>query len=618
MSAGINFQELKANIQLPTPSGIALAIMSLSQQEDSTIQQVASLVMSDPALSGRILSIVNSAAFGARRAVATVQDAAMMLGMQAVSNFALSFSLLDSHKQGKCSGFDYAIYWSQSLAMAVAIAAITSRERTVPSEEAFTLGLLADVGRLALASVWPEGYSECLQQAKGEKLLQLEQARLSINHQAMSLMLLADWGLPPPFIEAIKLSFGKEKTDIARISRFSRQLKFAHQIARYCLAGTAFQSELQADLEKEACHHAMDKTALINMLSEINQQWHALGKEINIKTDVRLSLQATKDESSSQVQGLDLLLVDDDPMMIARLSKQLTTAGHRVASCRDGESALSHVIEHKPSLLITDWHMQPMDGITLCKALRATELGKKLYIIMLTAAETEDDLVEAFSVGIDDYVTKPVSSRVLLSRLRAGTRIVQLQQEIEREQHDVQRYTAELIATNQRLESIAHTDMLTDLPNRRYGLERLEQELEETKRFQRPLSILMLDLDYFKAINDTLGHDAGDQVLIHVAKLLKRAIRAIDIPCRLGGEEFMVIATNTEGATAMLLAERIRRVIEKYQPTGLDLPAPVTVSIGVAGMRDQQLSSKELMVQADNALYRVKQGRRNGVQLARG
>ncbi|MBW6453815.1 MAG: GGDEF domain-containing protein, partial [Methyloprofundus sp.] len=182
----------------------------------------------------------------------------------------------------------------------------------------------------------------------------------------------------------------------------------------------------------------------------------------------------------------------------------------------------------------------------------------------------------------------------------------------------VQRYTAELIATNQRLESIAHTDMLTDLPNRRYGLERLEQELEETKRFQRPLSILMLDLDYFKAINDTLGHDAGDQVLIHVAKLLKRAIRAIDIPCRLGGEEFMVIATNTEGATAMLLAERIRRVIEKYQPTGLDLPAPVTVSIGVAGMRDQQLSSKELMVQADNALYRVKQGRRNGVQLARG
>jgi len=618
MSVGINFKELKANIQLPSPSGTALAIMKLSQQEDSTVQQVAKLVMSDPALSGRILSITNSAAFGARRPVATIQGAAVMMGMKAISNFALSFSLLDSHKQGKCLGFDYAIYWSQSLAMAVAIAAITSRERTVAPEEAFTLGLLADVGRLVLASVWPDGYSQCLQQAKGEKLLQLEQERLSINHQTMCLMLLADWGLPLPFIKAMKLSFGEEENDISRISRFSRQLKFARQIALYCLADTAYQPELQTDLEKEACHHAMDKQALMNMLSEIKQQWHALGKEINVKTDARLSLQETKDESTSAIQGLDLLLVDDDPMVIARLSKQLTTAGHRVASCRDGESALKYVITHKPSLLITDWRMQPMDGIMLCKALRATELGKKLYIIMLTAAETEDDLVEAFGAGIDDYVTKPVSSKVLLSRLRAGARIVQLQKEVEKEQHDVQRYTAELIATNRRLESIAHTDVLTELANRRYGLDRLKQELEEAHRFKRPLSILMLDLDHFKAINDTLGHDAGDQVLMHVSKLIKRAIRAIDIPCRLGGEEFMVITTNTDGATAMLLAERICWVIEKNQPVGLSLPAPVTVSIGVAGLLDGQLSGKELMVQADHALYRVKQGGRNGVQLADG
>ena len=202
---------------------------------------------------------------------------------------------------------------------------------------------------------------------------------------------------------------------------------------------------------------------------------------------------------------------------------------------------------------------------------------------------------------------------MLFSRLRAGQRIVELQQEVEKERREVQRYTSELLAANRRLEMMAHTDMLTDLPNRRYALSRLAQEFETGLRFNRPLSVLMLDLDFFKSINDTLGHDAGDQVLVHVAKLTKQSLRTGDIACRLGGEEFIVIACNTDRATALLLAERIRNAIEKNQPEGLKLHRPLTVSVGVAGSIGPKPGWKELMVQADQALYRIKQGGRNGV-----
>ncbi|WAR43099.1 GGDEF domain-containing response regulator [Methylomonas rapida] len=616
MNAESSFNVLKETTRLPSPSGVALAIIKLVQREDATVQQVAQLIKSDPALSGRILGFANSAAFGARRAIASVEDAAFMIGTDAVRNFALSLSLLDDNRQGDCAAFDYPFFWSRSLARAVALAALTTRERSVPPEEAFTLGLLSDIGRLALASVWPDAYGECLKQARNKHLLKLEQERFAITHRTLTEMLLADWGLPQPFLEATKLSFAHEVTEASRVGRLARQLIFCRQLAKYCLADSDSRAALMPTLEKEVCHHAMNADTLQQVLDEIVERWHLWGKEIDIKTDIRYSESRSNAPTISQAANLDLLLVDDDPIITRQLSKKLSEAGYQVAVCRDGESALKYVIQHRPPLLITDWRMQPMDGLSLCKALRNTAFGQSIYIIMLTAAESEDELVDAFDAGIDDYVTKPVSVRVLLSRLRAGQRIVLLQQEVEKERRDVQRYTAELLTANRRLELMAHTDILTNLPNRRYALNRLAQEFEAGRRYNRPLSLLMLDLDHFKSINDTFGHDAGDQVLAHIAGLIKHAVRSNDIACRLGGEEFLVIATNTDGETALLLAERIRATIEKKQPATLKLTRPITISIGVAGSSPVLNSHKELMRLADKALYAVKQGARNGINLA--
>lgn len=616
MTVQFNFHELKTSDRLPSPSGTALAIMQLVEKADATLQEVAQLVKVDPALSGRILSFSNSAAFGARRPIANIQDAVMMMGMQTVRNFALSLSLISSDNNGHhCANFNYAAYWSQSLAIGVALAAITARESTVTPEESFTLGLLSDIGSLALATAWSEVYSECLARVQGDQLLALERERFAIDHNDLSLMLLADWGLPRVFIDALSMSFGNGPKEPSRTARFAKQLVFARMLGQYCLADENYRAALLPDIENESSQHGLEKISLLKFIDEVISTWHEWGRLIDINTEISQPGPAPDDVGGS-FPGLDLLLVDDDPLMIARLSKQLQEAGHRVAVCRDGENALKYVFEYNPQMVITDWHMKPVDGLTLCKNLRTSTVWKHGYIIMLTASEDEDALVAAFDAGIDDYVTKPVSLRVLLARIRAGQRLVALQKGIDEERRENQRFTRELAAANRRLEMMANTDILTGLPNRRYALGRLAQEWETAQRFKRPLSVLMLDLDHFKSVNDTLGHEAGDEVLAHAAKVIREAARTSDIACRLGGEEFLVIATNTDGATAVLLGERIRKAIEHNQPVGLNLLRPITVSIGISGSGNIKKSWNELIKMADSALYKVKQGTRNSVKLA--
>lgn len=616
VKAEFNFHELKVADRLPSPSGTALLIMQLVQKDNSTIQQLTDLVKVDPALTSRILRFVNSAAFGAHRPIVSVHDAVMMMGMQSVRNFALTLSMVSNSRNGHCANFNYDAYWAQSLAMAVAIATITARERTVTPEESFTLGLLSEIGCLALASAWPDNYSDCLQEAQGEALLLLEREYFAIDHKELTLMLLLDWGFPGIFLDALKLSDQLSFAEKSRTTRFAAQLALARQLSQYCVADDQYRKVLLPTLKEEALAHGIEVSGFDQFIKSIDQQWHEWGKLIEIKTDVRVAFPSSQDSLTEKLPGLDILLVDDDPMMLVRLSKQLNAAGHNVEVSHDGESALRHILTHKPQLVITDWHMKPTDGLMLCKTLRSSAIGKNLYLIMLTSAEGEDELVEAFDAGIDDYVTKPPNFRVLLARIRAGQRIVKLQQKLEEEKQEIQRFSSELAIANRQLGMMANTDVLTGLPNRRYALTRLEQEWDATQRYNRPLSVFMLDLDHFKSINDTLGHDAGDAVLAHAAKIIKASVRASDIACRLGGEEFLVIATNTDGATAILLAERIRIAIQMQQLKDVALAKPVTISIGVASSLGYNVGWKELITLADSALYHVKSAGRNGSYLA--
>jgi two-component system, cell cycle response regulator len=163
---------------------------------------------------------------------------------------------------------------------------------------------------------------------------------------------------------------------------------------------------------------------------------------------------------------------------------------------------------------------------------------------------------------------------------------------------------------------MANTDILTGLSNRRYAMARMEQEWDAAQRYNRPLSVLMLDLDFFKSINDSFGHHVGDQVLVHIATIIRENTRASDVPCRLGGEEFFVIATNTDQASAMILAERIRKTIESHQLQGVKLQRNLTISIGVAAKAENKNGWENLLHLADQALYDVKNSTRNAVRFA--
>ncbi|QJD30615.1 GGDEF domain-containing response regulator [Methylococcus geothermalis] len=601
---------------LPTPSRTAAAILSLAQREDVTAEALAQLIQTDPALTGRILRFANAPAKGTRRPIASVIDAMNLLGLQAIRQFALSLSLIEAHREGQCEAFDYTAYWKRSLACAITLQTIMAQAPTVAPKEAFTLGLLADVGRLALATAWPEEYSECLRQAHDERLNALERERFATDHDDLTLMLLTDWGFPQVFIDALKCSQQNEILEEGRTGRLARQIALARRVADYRLADESQRIGLAPALAAEARKCNLDDEDLALLLGGQQEEWNDWTRVIGIAEEDRTTTTEPSGPGLQAEEKLHVLLADDDPIMLTRLSRQLEADGHHVASRRDGEAALEYALEHEPEMVITDWHMKPMNGLALCKALRASALGSNVYIVMLTATESEDALVEAFGAGIDDYVTKPPSVRVLKARIRAGQRIISLHKKLARERKEIERYASELAAANRRLELMAHTDPLTGLPNRRYAMGKLEREWAEARTFGRPLSVMVLDLDWFKSINDTLGHDAGDQALVHAARVMRETVRSSDIVCRMGGEEFLIITPDTSGSSALQTAERIRSAIERRQPGELTLSRPLTASIGVADSTSATASVKDLLLKADDALYHVKQNGRNGVHYA--
>ncbi len=233
--------------------------------------------------------------------------------------------------------------------------------------------------------------------------------------------------------------------------------------------------------------------------------------------------------------------------------------------------------------------------------------------MLLTGLDDDQHLIRAFDAGVDDYLTKPLRPKVLSARLSAGFRVVRLQDEIERDREEIRRFAAELAVSNRRLQEAALTDPLTGFPNRRYVMERLEQEWAASLRSKRPLACMVVDLDAFKPINDRYGHDIGDIVLKQAAQALKRGLRTPDVVARLGGDEFLVICPDTTLTAALACAERVRHSVESMViPTG-DLRLDSTVSIGVA-VRDEGMETSDALVKcADQGLYLAKEKGRNRV-----
>jgi diguanylate cyclase (GGDEF)-like protein len=625
-------EELKALGDLPSPKGASLAVMRLTRKDDVSIAELARVVQTDPALVGRLIKAANSSQAGARRPVAAVQDALVMLGIATVRYLALSFSLISNHVGGQCAAFNYRCFWSHSLATAVAMHAITQQTRAAPPEEAFSVGLLARIGELSLATVFSAEYAQVIERAQADRgvaLVALERKAFAMTHTELSAAMLEDWGLPRMFVDPV---FAHEDPESANFPSDTRQyrltwsLALARQIADICLAGEAERRSLMSKIFLLGSRVSLEAETLIPLCDRVVSDWRNWATLLNIDSREvpsfeelsrppaapELSAAGMPDATGSD-GPLRVLVADDDKAMRLLLKTLLAQAGYEVFEAGNGQDAFEMAVELRPQLLVTDWMMPEMDGVELTRALRQTKHGRAIYILILTALEAEEKLVEAFDAGVDDFLSKPLNARVLGARLRAGQRVVMLQQEIERDREEIRRFAAELAVTNRRLHEAALTDVLTGLPNRRYAIERFQQEWQATNRSKRPLACMMIDVDNFKAINDSHGHDVGDLVLKLTAQAIKRGLRAQDVVCRTGGDEFTVICPETDLDAALACAERVRgAVVETRFSTGT-LELKGSVSIGVAARDAGVADIDALLKRADEGVYVVKQRGRNGL-----
>lgn len=308
------------------------------------------------------------------------------------------------------------------------------------------------------------------------------------------------------------------------------------------------------------------------------------------------------EERKTLLEQPKIILVEDDHSVSRLLELTLRRAGYDVEVAGTITEARAVTSTVSWDLLLLDRNLPDGDGLDLCRELKSSLPGG--YVIMLTGESGEEEKIESFDRGVDDYVTKPFQLPELLARIRAGLRIVELQKD--------------LIDANQQLQVLSTTDALTSVRNRRFLEAELERAFALSMRYQRALSIVMLDVDFFKKVNDTHGHQAGDDVLRCVGETLKRICRRVDVVARYGGEEFVVLLPEIALFDALTFAEKLRATIASTSIRTGNAMLSVSASFGVANFPHTRFSSAKGMLEAaDRALYRAKASGRNRVEIER-
>lgn len=318
-------------------------------------------------------------------------------------------------------------------------------------------------------------------------------------------------------------------------------------------------------------------------------------------------------DDTAQIMQLDLpeaptvLLVDDDELVLARLAEIVGGAGYRVHTAANGPAALLLLHNSAASVVVTDLTMPGMSGLELCHRIRMQVWPGYVYVVMLTARDDEKDIIAGLEAGADDYISKRSTAAEFIARLRTAKRVLELE------------YSLKDALSKKR--ELAMTDELTGIYNRRYFVRHFGREVKRAQRYGGTVSLLLLDIDNFKRVNDTHGHEIGDVVLKRLTRQTCKCLqRATDWSARLGGEEFAVVLEGTTVTDAKAFAEKLRRAIEN---SIIDTSAGIvriTVSIGVSGLdafTDRRAATVQALMQhADANLYASKEHGRNRVTLS--
>jgi len=295
---------------------------------------------------------------------------------------------------------------------------------------------------------------------------------------------------------------------------------------------------------------------------------------------------------------MKVLIAEDDIISCRALEKNLQDWGYEVIVTKNGVEAWSFIKQGDIRLAILDWTMPKMDGIELCHKIRneyQQEKSEYIYIILLTGRDLQEDIITGLSAGADDYMTKPFSYLELKVRIQNGVRIIALE--------------------DSRLK-MANTDSMTQLWNRKKIMEILEEELNRSYRERKTVGVIMLDIDYFKKINDAHGHVIGDKVLIEVASRLKNSLRNYDQIGRYGGDELLIILPGLDKTNARNVGERLRKAVctEEIETERGTLTTSISIGIAVSDISFKESATK-LIKESDQSLYRAKEEGRNRIHM---
>ena len=623
-------EQLKLSGQLPSPRGVALAILELTRRENATLGEIARVVQTDPALSGRLIKLANTASHIARPVV-SIQEAVVRQGMATVRHLALGFSLVDQYRDGACEAFDYKEYWSHSLLMALCMQALGVRVHVAAADELFVCGLLAQVGQLALATAYPDEYNAVLMARHADptqSLIAHERACLETDHIEMGIVMMGDWGMPKVFTGPLTHYEDPDHPSYLHDSRSNslmQMLRLSHRLADLGQANADVRPGLLKEWMTLAVELDIPQETAGSFIDEVIHHWREWSELLKIPA-VALPSFAEICHGHLESEEADVEAADTEmPLRIVvangnAINRRNTMAllaensEHTIYPAENGNAALALAMEVLPHVIIAHYDLPLLDGLELCQALRATDEGRRMHILMTSSEHGEEQLGRAYEAGADGYLPGSLSAKGLHTRLRAAQRLIQLQTAWEKDRAQLRQIAAELAVANRRLANAALTDLLTGLPNRRSAMDQLEQAWSAASRSGLSLAVMVVDIDHFKHINDTYGHAAGDRVLREAAAILRASARREDSVCRIGGEEFLVICPNTDLDSAMYSAERLRANLSAKRITIGQTEKTLTVSIGVATREPGTVDMDALVSLADQALYAAKEAGRNQVR----
>jgi len=657
MSETVDAKELirQSATSLPTLPNVFVSILELVTKERTSADEVAEIIGRDQSLTSRVLAIANSSAYSFRDRIPTVSRATALLGFDVIKNLVLSVSVFDDFLKGRdVDSFDKTKFWEHCLICATVAKEVAHQSQCANPDEAFVAGLLHDVGKIALDSAIKETYSKLLKDISGYGAtpLALERKYLGTDHAEVAGILAEKWKLPDDISTAMR--YHHEIPDEGLSTQQERMTAVVVVADFICWTDGkgSFDSiyppllnprakelvdmdKLDMDKVYEAIDQQIKSTAEIFGLAVPNlKKFRAALMNANIELGHINSLyEEAKFQLERQVQELSCLnraiyLIRQDLDVDATVKALLRAIREELGFVR---AHFFKVGDQEEEFYLVDFvvdseseESHSLIGLDILKStLLSRSIKENKSIRFKNEPEWENDPLFS-SLDTDEVFVIPIPSKEgfvgVVAADNHGSQMRSIAGSVE--SLNILAQEAGLAIENamlfERTRQLATRDGLTDLYNRRYCMQYLEAEIRRSKRYNHPLSVAMFDIDHFKKLNDTLGHQAGDKVLGTVALLLLSCSRETDIVGRYGGEEFIAILPETPSEGASTYAERVCEAVEQYGKVTQEESASsvsLTISGGLSVFDPNKDTSETIVNRADQALYRAKRNGRNRIEV---